>query len=299
MATPLPAPEPSLLKGVNVLLEGPAGTGKTYSIGTLVDTGLEVFYLNLGTGLEALLGYYTDTRAADGSLRVPRPVPDNLHWHSLDLIDPGGFTGMAADARQIATSTYAALCKIQDMNRHKNNPVERVLAALADFHDQRTGRSFGAADSWGPDRALVIDGSTELAEFYWAMQVGVKPVRDKPDYGIVQRQMSRFVRYCCDGCRCHFILIAHVEREQDELTGAIKIMTSAPGQKLAPILPSMFSDTILSVRNGTVWTWDTATPIADLKTRNLPVAQKLEPSFKQIIEKWISRGGRFSSAVKV
>lgn len=38
---------PFTLPGVNVLLMGPSGTGKTYSIGTLVDMGVEVFYLHL------------------------------------------------------------------------------------------------------------------------------------------------------------------------------------------------------------------------------------------------------------
>ena len=44
------------LPGVNVLLMGPAGTGKTHSLGTLVEAGIEVFYLGLESGLE-LAGY--------------------------------------------------------------------------------------------------------------------------------------------------------------------------------------------------------------------------------------------------
>jgi hypothetical protein len=274
---------------VNVLLEGPAGTGKTYCIGTLVDTGVDVFYLNLGTGLESLLGYWTD--------RGAKP-PDNLHWHSLELAQKGGFGAMALNAQVIAGSTLSALCKIQDMNRAANNPFEQLLKVMNSFQDQRTGINYGAVDGWGPDRAIVIDGTTELGNFVMAMQVGNKPVRDKPDYGIVQEQMERFIRYCCDGCKCHFVLIAHVERETDDVLGGLKLMTSAPGQKLAPKIPSMFSDTILTVRVKDKWNWDTGSPLADLKTRNLPVSQNIDPNFKLIIEKWQSRGGRFSSKVK-
>lgn len=283
------AVEASLLPGVNVLLEGPAGTGKTYSIGSLVDTGAEVFYIALEAGIESLLAYWTDRG---------KPVPANLHWHVLQLAQKGGFAAMATTAGVIASSTYASLCKIQDFTRAQNNPFERLLRMMNDFEDQHTGQKFGAVDSWGPDRAVVIDGATGLGNFVMVMQVGIKPVRDKPDYGVVQEQMERFIRYCCDGCKCHFILIAHVEREIDEVLGGIKLMPSAPGQKLSPKLPSMFSDTILTVRNGTEWLWDTANPAADLKTRNLPVSQKIQPHFKQIIDKWRSRGGRFSSTVK-
>lgn len=205
---------------------------------------------------------------------------------------------MATTAALIAGSTYEALCKIQDFTRAQNNPFERLLRVMNDFEDQRTGQKFGPVDSWGPDRAVVLDGTTGLSNFVMAMQVGIKPVRAKPDYGVVQEQMERFIRYCCDGCKCHFILIAHVEREMDDVLGGVKLMPSVPGQKLSPKLPSMFSDTILTVRNGTEWMWDTANPLADLKTRNLPVSQKIQPTFVQILEKWRSRGGRFSSSVK-
>jgi len=65
----------SALPGTNVLLMGPAGTGKTTAIGTLVDAGIETFYMGLEPGLESLLGYWTDKG---------KPVPANLHWHVLE-----------------------------------------------------------------------------------------------------------------------------------------------------------------------------------------------------------------------
>ena len=63
--------ESSMLPGVNVLLMGPAGTGKTHSLGTLADAGVELFYLGLEPGLESLLGYWTDK-----GLEVPPNVHD-------------------------------------------------------------------------------------------------------------------------------------------------------------------------------------------------------------------------------
>jgi hypothetical protein len=86
-------------------------------------------------------------------------------------------------------------------------------------------------------------------------------------------------------------LIAHVEREKDEVLGGIKLMVSTLGAKLAPKLPPMFSDCILTERSGTSWTWNTGSAQADVKTRNLPVSEKLAADFKPIIEKWQKRGG--------
>lgn len=281
--------ESSLLAGVNVLLEGPTGTGKTHSLGTLIDLGVETFVLFLESGNESLLGYYTDA----GKL-----IPPNLHWHSLALAQPGGFGRMAQNASLIASSTYEALCKIQDMTRAQNNPFEKLLKVLSNFEDQRTGKTFGPVDTWGPDRVIVIDGLTGLSNFAFAMQVGLRPTAAKNDYGVAQKPIEQLIRYMCDGCKCHFVLISHVERETDEVIGGSKITVSTVGQKLAPKIPAMFSDVILTVRNGTSWSWSTANPQADLKTRNLAYSEKLEPSFKHIFSKWQSRGGKFTPTVK-
>jgi hypothetical protein len=53
----------------------------------------------------------------------------------------------------------------------------------------------------------------------------------------------------------------------------------------------MFSDIILTVREGTKFHWDTGSALADVKTRNLKIAQNLDASFAPILAKWKSRGG--------
>src|SRR5271169_2131338 len=98
--------EPSLLPGVNVLLEGPTGTGKTYSIGTLADAGVELFLLFTESGLETTLGYWTD-RGLE--------VPSNVHWHVLTRAS-GSFEIMARAADDINRLDLASLSKLQDVN---------------------------------------------------------------------------------------------------------------------------------------------------------------------------------------
>jgi len=71
-------------------------------------------------------------------------------------------------------------------------------------------------------------------------------------------------------------------------------LVSTLGNKLAPKIPALFSDVILTVRQGTKWNWDTANPMADLKTRNLPVSQDIQPSFAQIVKKWQARNAAVS-----
>lgn len=288
--SPLQPTELSLLPGVNVLIEGPTGTGKTHAIGTLVDysPNLEVFFLALESGLESLFGYWSDRGMA---------IPTNLHWHSLSSIS-GGFESLIKAAKDIGDFTQDSLHKLQDHTKGQRNHFEKLLRVMANFQDQRTDKSYGAVDTWGPDRAIVVDGLTGLGNMALSMVIGQKPVKSQADWGIAQDQVERFLRLCCDGVKAHFVLLSHVERELDQIQGGVKVTVSTLGRALPPKIPPMFSDVILSVRQGTQWTWSTANALCDLKTRNLPVAEGIKPDFRQILDKWVSRGGRFSPRVK-
>lgn len=271
----------STLNGVNVMLMGPAGTGKTYSLGTLVDSGLEVFYVPLENGLESLLGYWADKG---------KEIPENLHW-SETITSTSSLVDLLDSAKKANTLTLESLAKINDPNRNKYNQFLQLLETLNSFKDARTGTNYGAVNEWGTDRVVVLDGMTGVSRAALSMVVGGKPVKSMSDWGIAQTYVENLLSLLCDGCKCHFVLIAHVERETDQVLGGIKLMASTLGKALAPKIPSMFSDVILAVREGSSFVWSTASPIADCKTRNLPLAEKLPPNFGEIVKKWKSRNG--------
>jgi hypothetical protein len=278
----------SLLAGVNVLLEGPTGTGKTYALGTIADAGVDLFLLFTESGLETALGYWTDRGL---------PVPPNVHWHMLER-QPGSFATMATTARSINLQSQESLHKMQDPNRGKHNQFIGLLEALNDYEDHRTGEKFGPVDSWGPNRCLAMDSLTGINPIALSLVVGGKPVKSQGDWGIAMDQIEKLIRQLTDGCKCHFVLTAHVEREIDQVFGGVKITVSTLGRALAPKIPPMFSDVILSARDGTKFTWSTANSQADLKGRNVPIADGIQPTFKQIFDKWLSRGGRLTATVK-
>lgn len=270
---------PYTLPGLNTLLMGPAGTGKTHSIGTLVDLGIDVFYLALESGMESLLGYWTDRGL---------PIPENLHWHKVQ--SPAvSFANMIDNAKQINTLNLDALAKLSDPNKSKHNQFVLLLTALNDFADQRTGKSYGPVSEWDQSRVLVIDGATGISQCAMSLVIGGKAVRNQSDWGIAQDQVERLIRMLCDNCACHFVLIAHVEREVDAVLGGVKLMVSTLGKALAPKLPSMFSDVVLCERTGDKWTWNTASAMADVKARNLPFKSDNVPTFRTLFTKWASR----------
>lgn len=281
MTTQPEASPAKTLNGFNILLMGPAGTGKTHSIGTLLDAGLEVFYLGLENGLESLLGYFTDKG---------KPIPSSLHWH-IQEPPKASFLEMIDAATKINTLSLDLLSKMSDPNRGKHNDFIQLLTTLHNFPDDRTGELFGPVNTWEPTRVLVVDGMAGISRAAMSLVVGGKPVKSQADWGIAQDQVEKLVRMLCDSCPCHFVLIAHVERETDAILGGVKLMVSTLGRALAPKIPSLFSDVILTVREGTKWTWDTGSILADVKARNMPFASGQLPSFTPLVEKWKSRGG--------
>jgi hypothetical protein len=281
-------PAASGLAGPNILLMGDAGTGKTYSIATLVESGIEVFYLSIEQGLESLLGYWTD---------AGKPIPANLHWHKIEP-PKASFAELAANALKVNTLSYESLGKMTDTNRHTHNLFIKVNEAFFDFPDDRTGIKFGPVDGWGPERAVIVDGLTGLSRAAMSLTVGGKPIKNPGDYGIAQGQLEGYLRLICDHCRCWFVLIAHVEKEIDPVLGGMKITVSTVGQKLAPLIPPMFSDVIYCVRDGTKWTWNTSSPGVVTKARNLPWAEGMKPDFRPIFDKWQSRAAAATSSIQ-
>lgn len=274
-------PTRSPLPGVNILIEGPTGTGKTTSLATLAACGLEVFVLFTESGIESLAGAWTDSK---------KEIPPNVHWHILRKPEVT-FSTLAESARKINTLALDSLAKLSDPDRSKHSQFIELLTALADFKDHRTGASYGAVDTWGTGRVLVIDSLTGINPIALSLVVGGKPVKSQSDWGIAQDQVEKLLRQLCDGCRCHFVLTAHVEREMDQVFGGVKLTVSTLGRALAPKIPPMFSDVVLSYREGQNFLWSTDNAQADLKARNLPIRSGLPQDFTQILEKWKSRGG--------
>lgn len=285
IATP-PTDNLSALAGPNILLMGPSGTGKTYSIGTLVDwaaaAGKSVFVLFTENGLETLLGYWKDRNL---------PVPPNLYWHQ-QLTAPLSLKSLMVGAELVGKSSYEMLTKMQDGNRSgANNSFLKILGSCADFFDDRTGKKFGPTDSFGLDKILVIDSLTELSVAAMKMQVGIKPMAAPQDYGVAQQYIIGFLRLVTQGVPCTFVITAHVDRITDTVTQEVKTMVKSAGKALADEIPPLFSDVIYTVREGAAFYWDTAKYGVDTKTRSLGYRSKINPSFGQIMDLWLKRGG--------
>ena len=282
------------LAGPKILLQGDSGSGKTFSIGTAVDwaekNGTEVFCLFTESGLETLLGYWSDPPRDPGGkpVRPARAVPANLHWH-VSRAPALNLSSLIDGANKVGLLNYESLTKMTDPNRGANNPYEKILRSLADFPDDRTGKKFGNIGEWGPNRILCIDSLTQLGDACMKMVIGSKPTASQPDYGVAQNNLMNFLRYLTQALRCTVVMTAHVQRQVNEITGGVQLMTKAIGKAMADDIPPLFSEVIYCLREGPTWYWDTAAVGVTTKTRYLQVTSKIPPDLGVILDRWKTR----------
>lgn len=257
------------MPGANIMLVGASGSGKTHSIRTLVEAGLEVFVLFTEPGMEVL---------AD----IPS---DKLHWHYVPPASPD-FADMIDSANKINKLSLKALSDMSDINKNKYTEFIEILTTLSNFKCDRTGQAYGSVDSWDQSRVLVVDSLTGLSISAMNLVTGSKPVKSMADWGMSMDNLERLITKLCVDTKCHFVMIAHLERETDEVTGGTTLMASTLGRKLAPKLPRFFSDVIHVVRKDNQFLWSTSTANVDTKTRNLPLAGNHQPTFVPLIANW-------------
>lgn len=268
------------LPGSNTLLCGGTGTGKTYCIRTLIEAGITPFVIFTEPGMRTLSD-------------IP---PEKLHWC---YVKPAtvSFNDLEENARKISQLSFKSLTNLSEMDKAKYQQLLSVLKAAHNFKCDRTGEYFGDVSTWNTDRAIVLDSLSGLSKMAMDLVVGAKPVKNQADWGVAMDNLERILNKFTDDTRCHYVLISHLAREKDEITGSIINMPSTLGQKLAPKIPLNFDDVVMCKKKVDKFFWSTADANTELKNRNLPLGDALPPSFVPLIESWKAAGGVIEKTV--
>jgi len=260
--------------GVNILLLGESGSGKTYSLRTLIDAGVELFVIQTEPGGTVL-----------------EDLPKETYHSRYIAPATASWTAMADSATKLNTLSMGALAKMDGINKREYAQFVEIITTLGNFTCDRCGKTFGDVSTWGPERALVIDSLSGLNIMAMDLVVGSKPTKSMADWGMAMDNLGRLINKLVTDTKCHFILTAHMEPERDEVTGRVVNMPSTLGRKLAPLLPRFFDNVINTVREGSSFKWSTATANAALKARDLPIDDNLAPSFAAILQNWNDKYG--------
>lgn len=264
-----PKAQPRGLQGFKVMLIGESGTGKTHSLRTLVDQGLEVFALFTESGMDVIADIPTKM------LKWKYVSPSSASWQAL--LDSG---------TKINSMAFESLAKLPHINRGQHKEFLDVICALDSFTDDRTGENFGSVQDFDTNRVLWLDSFSGLSDMAMNLIAGSKPIKHQGDYGVSMDNLYNVFAKLCNDLRCHVVIVCHPSRERDEVTSQSIVTISTIGNKLGPKLPQLCTDVIHTKRMESKFVWSTTTPNMTLKARNLPWADNMPPSFKPIVETW-------------
>ena len=268
-----------VLQPPSVALLGATGSGKTDSVASFIEAGVEVFFL--GTEPQAC------EVLIDSALRRKLPL-EKLHYHQLTLAAMP-WSAIKANIEAVQQSSYEVLAKMPDVAKREMKHFMELATSCNDFVDDKDGKHYGDVMEFGADRALVIDSLSGINKMAREYTVGYKPTMSQSDWGTAMQLEENFLYRLIANRRCFFVIIAHVDRETDEVFGGSKLTLAALGRKLAPQLVKFFSDVIYAKREKTEFFWSTAEPNVDTKARSVPISEKLKPSFVQIVEAYRKR----------
>jgi hypothetical protein len=264
-----------MLSAPKVLIFGPPGSGKTWSLYTLLKAGISVRAL------------FTESGGHESALNAcaKNNVPtDNLHWHYISQanIPWSSFMGVAQIAN---TQTFEMIANMKmGIEKERTNNIMSLLRCFENYKCDRTGKVFGDVCKWGPDECLWMDGLSGMNDLVMQNTVGLKPNPAPGEWNIAMSFEQNLIKKLAGDMQAWFVLIAHVDKVQSEVTGIPLISPAAIGAKLGPKLGKDFSEVIYSKRVGSNFLWSVSESQTDVKNRNLPISDKLLPDFTPIVD---------------
>ncbi len=272
--------DPLKLRGPNIALVGPPGSGKTYSLATLVDQGMELGYLSTEPGGDESLIDSLKAHGCDMSrVRFMYVPPANPDWSAI-----------MEDAKKINTMTYEQLTELKTgISKMKYGQFMDLISALSNFKCDFTGKEWGPVDHWPNHRAFVLDSLSGLNIMAMDLVIGSKPAPHPGEWSVAMGREERLINKLSSSTKAWFIMIAHTEMGKNPEAGKSELLMSALGSKLAPKLPRFFGDVILCDETAKKYTWSTESVNVNLKHRLLPHETGLQPDFGQMIKSWTKR----------
>jgi hypothetical protein len=263
-------------KPFKVLLFGRTGVGKTASIATLLETGQKVRLIsadpNAEAGIQAGIELHK-VKMEEDQLGIQTPARPVLNFANM-------LEGLELELK----TAPEALCKVADKHRKDCRGFINIVSSTNNFVGDITGKAFGKVMEWGTDTTLVVDSLTTVCDEI-RLHVSGNKSSTQGEWGQMQARLKWFMSILIKDARCNVVLLGHPTKEIDPVSGAITIYPMNLGQALNEWFPSNFTDVIYATKDGKEYVWSTQHRTAVCSGRNLAIAEKLKPDFKQLFIK--------------
>lgn len=262
--------------GPNTFLIGDSGTGKTTAARTMLAA------LRRNDPEAQLLTTFTEPRW--------QPLADLQCSQGLHItyVKPGasGWDAMIRRSENLTKLPWEANVKGSDANKSKYMSFVTLLNTIANYTCSRCGKVFGDVTELPSTWGYWLDSLSGINAMAMQMVVGGAVAKSQPQWGAAMDSELQLVNELCYETKCWFTLIAHVEKQVDELNGGMTITANALGRKVAPELPKNFDDVVQAIRTGDKFKWSNMGVGTVTKPTYLPISDNLPPDFGPIMTKW-------------
>jgi len=267
---------PDWVMGFKTILMGMPGSGKTTSLVTLAQMGFDVFVAFTEPGIGNL----------NKAMMLAKLTEEERKRIHFAYIKPGVESFSKLKVGASAVNAAAEFGKMESGSRRDFQQLIQLMNLFENFIDQN-GVEFGPVDKWGCNRVLALDGMSGLAKMAMDLTVGAKPTKTLQDWGVAIDQLDKFQLQCAN-IRVPFVLLSHLSREQEEVTGKTITTLKALGKQLPTSMPFAYNDFIMATQDGTgKFKWKTIDPNCQLKATYLPHSGDLDPDFKPLVMGWL------------
>jgi len=263
-----------------ILLLGLPGAGKTSSIATAIQAGLEVFVIFTEQGKDSLLERVL-------ALDLTKEERGRLHWNYVGASTPG-WKGLMVFAKELNLKDQKELQVGKGAVPKEHQQLIDLIRVCSNFIDQH-GVEFGDISRFDNDKMVVIDGLSGINDMCMDIVVGAKVIKTIADWGMAMDAEIKFIKQLCNDLTCAMTLIGHLELDKDEMDGRIYKFPKLLGKANTASFGKYFSDVILAKDLGEEYVWSTQEKEMQLKTRNLSKSKKHEPSFVPLFKTWAKR----------
>lgn len=270
------------LKPAPILNLGAPGSGKTTALITvLADPDLKLVYLSTDpNGEQSLLHALTEVYSIpeskwQGRVFAHTVEPGAADWETLLEV-----------SETINNKSYQGLSQESGIQKAGFRQYIDLINVCKNFTCSWTGTCLGDLTFLKPGHVLAFDGLSGLSAMARDLTIGAKPSLHEGEWNVAMNTVERFIRSLFK-LRCPVIVLAHIERETDQVSGTSKIMASTLGKKLAPKLAGMgFGEIIYSYKEGSNYFWSNLGGEVDTKKVILENGGKIFQSYKPFFRYW-------------
>lgn len=262
----------------NIMLVGGSGTGKTSAILSMpTDRDCIVIATDVST-LPTLKMWSKMKKTAPG--KVPAPFVNDLCTNGGTIHVAEYFHSDQMSLSDLAKYTIRGKTELQI-----GRPLFDMISAIANFRCPQCSKEIGdleKADENGKYRIVVCDGASGLNDLAMLQETQGKSTKTISNWGDAMDNEFEIIKKLCT-MRTPFVLITHLQKMQDEVTGQVLLFPDFLGQKLGPRIPRFFNDVVQAVREGSKFKWSNMSYVSDLRSGVIPLSSDITPDFSDYI----------------